>query len=33
VRTGKFTPEALEQADPKPDAVLDSLRDLPDWLA
>jgi HAD superfamily hydrolase (TIGR01458 family) len=33
VRTGKFTEDALEHADPKPDAVLDSIRDLPDWLA
>jgi HAD superfamily hydrolase (TIGR01458 family) len=32
VRTGKFTEEALGQAEPKPDAVLDSLRDLPEWL-
>jgi HAD superfamily hydrolase (TIGR01458 family) len=33
VRTGKITEEALERADPKPDAVLDSLGDLPEWLA
>ena len=33
VRTGKFTPEALDRAEPQPDAVLDSVRDLPDWLA
>jgi HAD superfamily hydrolase (TIGR01458 family) len=32
VRTGKFTPVALERAEPKPDAVLDSVRDLPGWL-
>jgi HAD superfamily hydrolase (TIGR01458 family) len=33
VRTGKFTDEALERAEPKPDAVLDSVCDLPGWLA
>jgi HAD superfamily hydrolase (TIGR01458 family) len=33
VRTGKYTDEALERAEPKPDAVLDSIRDLPEWLA
>jgi HAD superfamily hydrolase (TIGR01458 family) len=32
VRTGKFTEEALAGADPKPDAVLDSVADLPEWL-
>jgi HAD superfamily hydrolase (TIGR01458 family) len=32
VRTGKFTEEALESAEPKPDVVLDSVRDLPGWL-
>lgn len=32
VRTGKFTEEALERADPKPDAVLASVADLPGWL-
>ncbi len=33
VRTGKFTEEALARADPEPDAVLDSVADLPAWLA
>ena len=33
VRTGKFTEEALAAADPKPDAVLDSVGELPGWLA
>ena len=33
VRTGKFTEDALERADPKPDAVLDSICDLPEWLS
>ena len=33
VRTGKFTEDALGDADPKPDAVLNSIRDLPEWLA
>jgi HAD superfamily hydrolase (TIGR01458 family) len=33
VRTGKFTEDALAAADPKPDAVLDSIADLPAWLA
>ena len=33
VRTGKYTDKALERAEPKPDAVLDSIRDLPEWLA
>lgn len=33
VRTGKFTEEALAAADPKPDAVLDSIADLPAWLS
>jgi HAD superfamily hydrolase (TIGR01458 family) len=32
VRTGKFTEEALAAADPAPDAVLDSIADLPAWL-
>jgi HAD superfamily hydrolase (TIGR01458 family) len=32
VRTGKFSEEALAVAEPKPDAVLDSLADLPAWL-
>jgi len=31
VKTGKFRPEFLE-GDAKPDAVLESLADLPDWL-
>ncbi len=33
VRTGKFTEEALAAAEPKPDAVLGSVADLPEWLA
>ncbi len=33
VRTGKFSEEALAAADPAPDATLDSLADLPDFLA
>jgi HAD superfamily hydrolase (TIGR01458 family) len=33
VRTGKFRKEALEAAEPKPDAVLDSIADLPAYLA
>ncbi len=32
VRTGKFTEEALAAADPEPDAVLDSVADLPAWV-
>jgi phospholysine phosphohistidine inorganic pyrophosphate phosphatase len=32
VRTGKFTPADLE-GDIRPDAVLDSIADLPRWLA
>jgi HAD superfamily hydrolase (TIGR01458 family) len=32
VRTGKFRPAALEEADPEPDAVIDSIADLPAWL-
>ena len=33
VRTGKFREATLAAADPPPDAVLDSLADLPDYLA
>lgn len=33
VRTGKFREASLAAADPQPDAVLDSVRDLPGWLA
>jgi HAD superfamily hydrolase (TIGR01458 family) len=33
VRTGKFSEVALGAADPQPDAVLDSVADLPAWLA
>jgi HAD superfamily hydrolase (TIGR01458 family) len=33
VRTGKFRREALATADPKPDAVIDSIADLPRLLA
>jgi HAD superfamily hydrolase (TIGR01458 family) len=32
VRTGKFRAEQLEQASSRPDAVLDSIADLPEWL-
>ncbi len=32
VRTGKFREEALAAADPEPDAVLDSVAELPAWL-
>jgi HAD superfamily hydrolase (TIGR01458 family) len=32
VRTGKFRPAALEEADPQPDAVLDSIAELPTWI-
>jgi HAD superfamily hydrolase (TIGR01458 family) len=33
VRTGKFRPAALREADPQPDAVIDSIADLPGHLA
>jgi HAD superfamily hydrolase (TIGR01458 family) len=33
VRTGKFRPEALERSGLRPDAVLDSIAELPEWLA
>jgi HAD superfamily hydrolase (TIGR01458 family) len=33
VRTGKFREETLGRADPAPTAVLDSIADLPAWLA
>jgi HAD superfamily hydrolase (TIGR01458 family) len=33
VRTGKFREESLAAAEQKPDAVLDSIADLPAWLA
>jgi HAD superfamily hydrolase (TIGR01458 family) len=32
VRTGKFREATLEDADPRPDAVIDSIADLPAWL-
>ena len=32
VRTGKFRPDTLEQLDLRPDVVLSSVADLPDWL-
>jgi HAD superfamily hydrolase (TIGR01458 family) len=32
VRTGKFRPAALDDADPQPDAVLDSIAELPAWI-
>jgi HAD superfamily hydrolase (TIGR01458 family) len=33
VRTGKFREETLSRSGVEPDAVIDSLADLPDWLA
>ena len=33
VRTGKFRPASLQEADPQPDAVIDSIADLPAHLA
>jgi HAD superfamily hydrolase (TIGR01458 family) len=33
VRTGKFRPASLQAADPQPDAVIDSIADLPSHLA
>jgi HAD superfamily hydrolase (TIGR01458 family) len=33
VRTGKFRPAAVRDADPQPDAVIDSIADLPGYLA
>jgi HAD superfamily hydrolase (TIGR01458 family) len=32
VRTGKFRPAALEDADPQPDAVIGSIAELPAWI-
>lgn len=32
VRTGKFRPDTLERLDLRPDVVLSSIADLPDWL-
>jgi HAD superfamily hydrolase (TIGR01458 family) len=32
VRTGKFRPAALEEADPHPDGVIDSIAELPAWI-
>jgi ribonucleotide monophosphatase NagD (HAD superfamily) len=32
VRTGKFRPEVLDAATTEPDAVIDSIADLPGWL-
>jgi ribonucleotide monophosphatase NagD (HAD superfamily) len=32
VRTGKFRSEALEEADPQPDAVIGSIAELPAWI-
>jgi HAD superfamily hydrolase (TIGR01458 family) len=32
VRTGKFRPAALEEADPPPDAVIGSIAELPAWI-
>jgi HAD superfamily hydrolase (TIGR01458 family) len=33
VRTGKFRPAALREADPQPDGIIDSIADLPGYLA
>ena len=33
VRTGKFRPDALSEATPQPDAVIDSIADLPGYLS
>jgi ribonucleotide monophosphatase NagD (HAD superfamily) len=33
VRTGKFRAAALREADPQPDGVIDSIADLPGYLA
>ncbi len=33
VRTGKFREDTLAAADPQPDAVIDSIADLPELLA
>jgi len=33
VRTGKFSVELLEHSGQKPDAVIDSIADLPEWLS
>jgi HAD superfamily hydrolase (TIGR01458 family) len=32
VRTGKFRPASLEDADPQPDGVIDSIAEFPGWL-
>ena len=32
VRTGKFRPAALKEADPQPDAVIGSIAELPAWI-
>jgi ribonucleotide monophosphatase NagD (HAD superfamily) len=32
VRTGKFRRASLEKADPQPDAVIDSIAELPAWI-
>ena len=32
VRTWKFRPAALEEADPQPDAVIGSIAELPAWI-
>jgi ribonucleotide monophosphatase NagD (HAD superfamily) len=32
VRTGKFRPEVIEEDSGRPDAVIDSIADLPDLL-
>ena len=32
VRTGKFRPAALEEADPQPDAVIGSIAEFPAWI-
>jgi ribonucleotide monophosphatase NagD (HAD superfamily) len=32
VRTGKFRPDAVEDAGVRPDGIVSSLAQLPDWL-
>ena len=32
VRTGKFRPDAVERGTVRPDAILSSIADFPDWL-
>ena len=32
VRTGKFRPDALDATQSRPDIIINSIADLPDWL-